>query len=54
MQIKNKELLNIVGGAINATMINAAARILSIVIDIGKMVGTALRRAFTKNVCRAR
>ncbi len=54
MLLENQELINISGGAINATMINAAARILSIVIDIGKMVGTTLRRAFTKNVCRAR
>ncbi len=42
--LNDKDLIIVYGGAMNATMINAIGRILSTVIEVGRMVGTSIRR----------
>jgi len=51
MKVENRELIKINGGAINATWLNSMARLISIVIDVGKMIGTSFRRITGKNYC---
>lgn len=53
MKLKEQELYNINGGGItiNATLINAFARAISTVLDLGRTVGSAIRRLYSKNYC---
>lgn len=44
MKLKDNDLILVAGGAINGTLINAFARLLDLVIDIGKMIGSSIRR----------
>ncbi len=39
------------GGSISATMLSAIFRGVDIFLEAGRCLGTAIRRAFTKNVC---
>jgi hypothetical protein len=56
MELRNEEMFNIVGGAtsssITSSWINAVARLISTVLDIGKTIGSAIYRAQNKNYCR--
>lgn len=40
---QKEELLNIVGGAISGTMINAIVRAVNAVLEVGRSLGTAIR-----------
>ncbi len=53
MKLKEQELYSINGGGItiNATLINAFARAISTVLDLGRTVGSAIRRLYSKNYC---
>lgn len=51
MKIENNELINITGGAITSAMITSVVRLFTTVIDFGKMVGSSIRRAVSKNYC---
>lgn len=51
MNLETKELLNITGGGITSAMITSVVRLLTTVIDFGKMVGSSIRRATNKNYC---
>lgn len=44
MKLKDNDLILVAGGAISGTLINAFARLLDLVIDIGKMIGSSIRR----------
>ena len=50
--LKEEELLNIKGGAINATLVNALARIIGVFYEIGEAVGSSIRRITSKNRCK--
>ena len=51
-ELNNKELMNIEGGAsLTAAFLNAAARTIETVMDIGRSLGSAIRRAFSGKVC---
>ena len=53
MKLEDKELLNIVGGSttITSSLLNSAARVMECIIDIGRSLGTAIRRIYTDNLC---
>lgn len=51
MRLKNNELIDINGGAITATWLNSCSRFISLVIEVGKMIGSSIRRTITKNYC---
>ena len=51
MQLSKQELFNIKGGAITATMINALSRAVAALWEIGRAVGSTLRRIFSKDFC---
>lgn len=49
--LNNQELLEISGGAISGTLINALVRGISTILDLGRSLGTAIRRIQTKQFC---
>jgi bacteriocin-like protein len=51
MELTNKELKQIVGGAVTAAFINAIARGINTFLDLGRSVGTAIRRIGTGKIC---
>ena len=51
MKLDNNELIQVTGGAITSAMINSVVKLITTVIDFGKMVGTTIRRATTGNIC---
>ena len=51
-ELKDNELMNIEGGAgITATFLNAISRAISTLMEVGRNLGTALRRTISGNVC---
>ena len=50
-ELTNKELLEINGGAITVAFINAMARGISTILDVGRSLGTAIRRIFGGSIC---
>ncbi len=51
MKINDQELVMIVGGGISAALITAVTKVFTTIIEIGKMIGSSLRRGQTKNYC---
>jgi len=52
MKLNNELLINIKGGAISSTLLNAFSRLISTVIDLGRTVGSSIYRYKNKNYCR--
>ncbi len=53
VELRKEELLDVVGGAtISATLINAVTRAITVIIDLGKSLGSAIRRTISGNVCK--
>lgn len=51
--MKNSELINVVGGAnISGTLLNSIAKIISVFLDLGRSVGSAINYAINNKVCR--
>lgn len=51
MKLTNKELLNINGGALSATMMNALSRAATTLLKIGQTIGSSIRRFITGSYC---
>lgn len=51
MKLKETELYQIKGGAITLSYLNSVARIINTIMDLGRTVGTAIRRLYSKNYC---
>lgn len=51
MKLQADELMKIQGGAITAALINAVSRAVSTILEIGRTVGSAIRRIYSKNYC---
>ena len=51
MKLDNKELININGGGITASYINAAARAFNTVLNFGRTVGSSIRRIIGRSYC---
>lgn len=45
------ELMQVKGGAISGTIINGVVKAFTIALELGRSLGTALRRARNKNLC---
>lgn len=52
--MKNEELLMIRGGGIGSTVLNAVARLVNTVFEIGQAFGSSIRRAISGGACKAR
>ena len=49
--LKNEELKNIQGGAITASFITAVVRAVNGLLDLGRSLGTAIRRMQNGSIC---
>lgn len=49
--LSQEELKKIVGGAINGTLINAFVRGINSLLELGRSLGTAIRRVATGRIC---
>lgn len=52
-ELKDRELMDIMGGAnwFSASLINAAARAIDTLLDVGRSLGSAIRRMVNGKVC---
>lgn len=50
--LSNDEMMNIVGGGITATLLNAVSRLVSTVLNLGQTIGSSLRRITSNSVCK--
>ena len=51
MRLNDNELFELKGGSISATYLNAIARSALFLLELGRTLGTAIRRGFSKNYC---
>lgn len=52
-ELENRELLNINGGwTLNASLLNAASRALTLIVNMGRSLGSAIRRTMSGSLCR--
>lgn len=51
MKLNNNELINISGGSWTAAYLNAAARAVNTILELGRTVGSSIRRAITRSFC---
>ena len=50
-KLNKEEMLNISGGGISASFINALARGINTLLDLGRSLGTSIRRSISGKVC---
>ena len=50
-ELNKKELLNVEGGSISGTVINSITRGINTLLDMGRSLGSAIRRIGSGNVC---
>ena len=52
-ELKDKELMDVIGGAnwLSASFVNAAARAVDTLMNVGRSLGSAVRRALSGKVC---
>lgn len=53
-QLKNNEMEEIVGGAITSSFINAITKAVTMVYELGKQTGSAIRRLTSGKYCPIR
>ena len=51
MRLENKELYELQGGAMSAALLNAIARAANTILELGRAVGSAIRRMYSRNYC---
>ena len=50
-RLEKEELLCIEGGAVSAAFLNAISRAISTVLNLGKTIGSIIRRTTSGNYC---
>lgn len=50
-ELSKEELKQIYGGAISSTLLNAFIRGVNTFFEVGKTLGSAVRRIFSKDIC---
>ncbi len=52
VKLKNNQLITIVGGvSISATLLNSLARGINVFLDLGRSLGSAIRRITNNKLC---
>ena len=51
MHLKDKDLILITGGEISSQLLNAFVRVITSVVEVGRMIGSSIRRLINKNYC---
>lgn len=49
--LNDNELMNVSGGAISGTLISSLTRGINTLLDMGRSLGSAIRRIGSNNVC---
>jgi hypothetical protein len=49
--LKREELINVVGGSISGTMLNAISKGINTIFEIGQSLGSSIRRFITGKLC---
>ena len=52
MKLTKNEMMNLYGGAISGTLINAVVRGINAILELGRSIGTAIRRVSGNNICQ--
>ena len=52
MKLTKQEMMNLYGGAISGTLINAFVRGINALLELGRSIGTAIRRVSGNNICQ--
>lgn len=52
MIITTNELMNITGGGISGTLINSVVKVATLLLELGRAVGSAIRSAQTGYRCK--
>lgn len=52
IELKNEQLNTIKGGAISGSLINAFVRGIEAILDLGRSLGSAIRRIQSKSICK--
>jgi hypothetical protein len=53
MKMNDEKLIMVVGGvSLTGTLINAMSRAINALLEVGRSLGTAIRRITNKNLCR--
>ena len=50
-ELDRKELLSVEGGSISGTMINSITKGINTILDMGRSLGSAIRRIGSNNIC---
>jgi len=51
MRLQNKDLYELQGGSMSASLLNAIARAANTILELGRAVGSAIRRMYSRNYC---
>lgn len=51
MKVSIEELKVVNGGGLTSTMLNSVARLITTVLELGRTVGSSIRRIKTKSYC---
>ena len=51
MRLAKEEAMKIYGGSVSSTMVNAIVKGISLLIDLGRSLGSTIRRASENNMC---
>ncbi len=50
--MEKEELMKIKGGGLSSTMVNAVVKVFDIIIDLGRSLGSAIRRTSEGKICK--
>ena len=50
-KLNKKQLLNVTGGSISSTLLNAVVRGVNVFLEVGRSVGSAIRRFLSGQKC---
>lgn len=51
MKLNEQDLDKIIGGSVTASMLNAASRAVSTILELGRTIGSAIRRLYSRSYC---
>lgn len=51
MVLSENELIEVTGGGVSASLLNALSRAITTSLSLGQIIGSAIRRVFSKKYC---
>ena len=51
MKLQTEELVKIAGGGVSASLLNAISRTITTMLNLGQIIGSAIRRVISKKAC---